>query len=41
MKVCHYTVVAEFIVQSKSAEQIAKALKIVKDWNTKWSLPFL
>lgn len=36
----NYTVVAEFIIQSESAEQIAEALSIIKDWNPKWSPPF-
>ena len=29
----NYTVVAEFIVQSESAEQIAEALTVIKSWN--------
>jgi len=36
----NYTVVPEFIVQSESAEQIAEALNIVKDWNPEWCPPF-
>ena len=35
----NYTVVAEFIVQSESAEQIAEALTIIKSWNPEWSPP--
>ena len=36
----NYSVVAEFIVQSESAEQIAEALAIIKNWNPEWSPPF-
>ncbi len=35
-----YTVVAEFVIQSESAEQIAEALSIIKNWNPTWSPPF-
>ena len=36
----NYVVVAEFIVQSESANEIADALNIIKQWNPKWSPPF-
>ena len=36
----NYTVVAEFIVQSEGAENIAEALRIIKNWNTNWCPPF-
>ena len=36
----NYTVVAEFIVQSESADEIANALKIIKQWNPDWTPPF-
>ena len=36
----NYAVVAEFIVQSESANEIAGALKIIKQWNPKWTPPF-
>lgn len=36
----NYTVVAEFIVQSESANEIADALRIIKQWNPNWSPPF-
>ena len=36
----NYSVVAEFIVQSESAEKIAEALAIIKNWNPEWSPPF-
>ena len=35
-----YSVVAEFIVQEKSAEKIAEALGIIKQWNPSWNPPF-
>ena len=31
---------AEFIVQSESANEITNVLKIVKQWNHKWTPPF-
>ena len=35
-----YTVVAEFAVSSKSAEVIAEALSILKNWNPEWNPAF-
>ena len=34
------TVVAEFIVQSESANEMADTLKIIKQWNPNWTPPF-
>ena len=31
---------AEFIVQSESTNEIADAIKIIKQWNPKWTPPF-
>ena len=31
-----YSVVAEFIVQEESAEKIAEALGVIKQWNPSW-----
>ena len=36
----NYTVVAEFIVQCESANEIADALTIIRQWNPDWSPPF-
>ena len=36
----NYAVVAEFIVQSESASEIADALRIIKQWNPEWNPPF-
>ena len=36
----NYTVVAELIVQSESANEIASALRIIKRWNPEWTPPF-
>ena len=35
-----YSVVAEFIVQEESAEKIAEALGIIKQWNPSWNHSF-
>ena len=35
-----YSVVAEFIVQEESAERIAEALDIIKEWNPSWNPSF-
>ena len=35
-----YIVVAEFIVSSESAQEIAEALSVLKDWNPEWSPAF-
>ena len=35
-----YSVVAEFIVQEESAEKIAEALGIIKQWNPSWNPSF-
>ena len=35
-----YTAVADFALQSETAEQIAEALKILSSWNPKWQLPY-
>ena len=32
-----YTVVAEFIIQTETNEQIEEALNILKSWNPNWS----
>jgi len=34
-------VVAEFIISSESAEEIAEALSVLKDWNPEWNPAFL
>ena len=31
-----YSVAAEFVVQSKTAEQITEALRILSSWNPEW-----
>jgi len=36
-----YIVVAEFIMSSESAEEIAEALSVLKDWNPEWNPAFL
>ena len=36
----NYTVVAEFVTQSETAENIAEALSVIKQWNVAWSPPF-
>ena len=36
----NYTIVAEFIVQSEGADDIAEALRVIKNWNTDWSPPY-
>ena len=36
----NYAVVAEFIVQSELANEIADALRIIKQWNPEWNPPF-
>ena len=35
-----YSVVAEFIVQEESAEKIAEALGVIKQWNPSWNPSF-
>ena len=35
-----YTAVADFVLQSETAEQIAEALKILSSWNPKWQPPY-
>ena len=35
-----YIVVAEFVVSSESAEAIAEALSILKNWNPEWNPAF-
>ena len=35
-----YSVVAEFIIQSESAEQISEALSVIKSWNPTWNPSF-
>ena len=36
----NYIVIAVFIVLSESANDIADALKVVKQWNPKWNPPY-
>ena len=36
----NYSVVAEFVTQSETAENIAEALSVIKQWNVAWSPPF-
>ena len=36
----NYTVVADFVVQSESANEISDALGIIKQWNPNWNPPF-
>ena len=36
----NYTVVAEFVTQSETAENIAEVLSVIKQWNTAWCPPF-
>ena len=36
----NYAVVAEFIIQSESAEHISEALSVIKGWNPNWSPKF-
>ena len=36
----NYTVVAEFIVPSKSANEVDRALGIINQWNPEWTPPF-
>lgn len=35
-----YSVVAEFITQTETAQQISEALTILKWWNPAWNPPF-
>lgn len=35
-----YSVVAEFVIQSETAQQISEALAILKKWNPNWNPPF-
>ena len=35
-----YTAVADFVLQSETAEQIAEALKILSSWNPKRQPPY-
>ena len=35
-----YTAVADFIVQSETAEQISQALKMLSSWNPDWKPPY-
>lgn len=35
-----YTAVADFVLQSETAEQISEALKILSSWNPKWQPPY-
>ena len=36
----NYTVVAESIVQSKSANEVDSTLRIINQWNSEWTPPF-
>ena len=35
-----YSVVAEFVVQSETVEEITEALRILASWNPDWQLPY-
>ena len=35
-----YCVVAEFVVQTETTQQIFEALQILRTWNPKWNSPF-
>jgi len=35
-----YSVVAEFIIQSKTAEEIGEAISIFRGWNLQWKPKF-
>jgi len=35
-----YSIVADFVVQAETIEQISEALRVLSDWNPEWKPPY-